>query len=439
MTAALNDNGPTRSFTVLSTGTKISHYKIINKVGAGGMGEVYLAEDTELDRKVALKFLPSYLCPDEDCRKRFKREAQAAAKLSHPNIIHIYEVSEYQGRPFFAMEHVEGRTLGNVIKDDKLDLKKVIELTLQICEGLQEAHEAGVVHRDIKPANIVLDNKGYPKLLDFGLASVRGGEKVTKTGSTLGTVGYMSPEQSQGKEVDRRSDLFSLGVVLYEMITGKAPFTEEYEAATIHAIINETPEPLARYKTRVPEDLQRIVSKLLEKDPDRRYQSAADVMADLNRLKGSGGKAKERPMWKAALKMFLIGCLIGVIFFIIKQYLFPGNEDDREKPKMLAVLPFENLGDPADEYFADGITDEVIASLSKLSGLGVISRTSSNRYKKTSKSLREIGKELGVDYILEGTIKWERFDDENRVRIQPQLIKVDDDIYLWSASYDAVL
>ncbi|MCK4460444.1 MAG: serine/threonine protein kinase, partial [candidate division Zixibacteria bacterium] len=215
----------TRTHVVLSKGTMVSHYRIVEKIGAGGMGEVYLALDTKLNRKVALKFLPSHLCQDDDCRARFKREAQAVAKLSHPNVVTIYEVSEHHGRPFFAMEHVEGKSLRNLLKDRELELDLILDLAMQVCEGLSKAHQSGITHRDVKPSNIVIDADGRPKLLDFGLAAIQGVDKVTKTGSTLGTIGYMSPEQIQAKEVDQRSDLFSLGVVLYEMTTGRLPFT----------------------------------------------------------------------------------------------------------------------------------------------------------------------------------------------------------------------
>ena len=245
-----NDDN-TRTHIVLTKGTMVSHYRIIEKIGAGGMGEVYLAEDTKLNRQVALKFLPPHMCKDDDCRARFKREAQAAANLDHPNIVTIHEVSEYRGRPFFAMQHVEGNSLRDVIKDKELPLERVIHLAIQMCEGLGKAHRAGIVHRDIKPSNIVMDSDGRPKLLDFGLAAIQGTEKLTKTGSTLGTIGYMSPEQIQVKEIDLRSDLFSFGVVLYQMIAGRLPFKGDTEAATMNSVLNDTPEPLSRYKSGV--------------------------------------------------------------------------------------------------------------------------------------------------------------------------------------------
>jgi serine/threonine protein kinase len=282
------DDDKTRTHVLLTSGTMVSHYRIIEKIGAGGMGEVYLAEDTELNRKVALKFLPPHLCQDADCRTRFKREAQAAAKLNHPNIVTIYEVSEFNGRPFFAMEHVEGQSLRDLIKAKELPIERVIELAIQICEGLHKAHQSGIVHRDVKPANILIDADGRAKILDFGLASVTGSDHLTKTGSTLGTIGYMSPEQAKGEEVDQRSDIFSLGVVLYEMITSKSPFKTDNDAATLRNITDQEPEPLARYKAGVSSELQIIISKALQKDGALRYQHADELSADLKSVRSTG-------------------------------------------------------------------------------------------------------------------------------------------------------
>jgi len=271
----------TRSFIALTKGTQVGHYCIIEKIGAGGMGEVYLAEDTKLNRKVALKFLPQQLCQDEECRARFKREAQAAARLSHANIVHLYEVSEYQGRPYFSMEMVEGQTLSEIIKDSNLPLTSILSIAIQMSAGLAEAHEFGVVHRDIKPTNVMVDKKERARLLDFGLASIASESKLTKTGSTLGTVGYMSPEQVRGEKLDHRSDIFSLGAVLYELLTSHQPFRRDNEGAITHAILNETPEPVARYKTGLPGGLQRIIDKSLSKDKQTRYQHADEMLADL--------------------------------------------------------------------------------------------------------------------------------------------------------------
>ena len=279
-----HDEDQTISFVPLTEGAKVGHYTIISKIGAGGMGEVYLAEDTKLNRKVALKFMPVHMAGNADLRSRFIREAQAAAKLDHPNIVPVYEVGEYQGRPYFAMAHIEGRSLRDIIKEGKLGTDEAVGLAMQILEGLQKAHDAGVVHRDIKPGNIIIDKDNRARLVDFGLAMVCGEEKLTKTGSTLGTVGYMSPEQVEGKKCDHRSDLFSVGVILYEMLTGRRPFEGDNDAAIARAITDSTPEPIARFKSGTTGETQQIVDKALSKDPSIRYQTAAGMLADLRRL-----------------------------------------------------------------------------------------------------------------------------------------------------------
>ncbi len=441
-----HDDDNTRSTVVLTKGTMVSHYRIVEKIGAGGMGEIYLAEDTELDRKVALKFLPPHLCEDEDYRKRFKREAQAVAKLNHPNIVTIFEVAEHNGRPFFAMELVEGQSLRDLAKGKELGIDRIIELAIQVCDGLGAAHDKKVVHRDIKPSNIVIDAYGRPKILDFGLAAIQGGEHLTKTGSTLGTVQYMSPEQVHGKEVDHRSDLFSLGVVLYELITSRTPFEKDNEAATLKAITQDNPEPLARYKSDIPDELQRTVSKLLEKDPSLRYQHADGVISDLKRLIAptqssiAVAPTKQKSTWPFAI----VGFVVIAALVVVGISDWPADDSAQVKSstqerKMLAVLPFENLGSPEDEYFADGITDEITSRLARFTGLGVISRTSAMQYKGGSKSLRDIGRELGVDYILEGTIRWDKTGDIDRIRITPQLIKVSEDRHLWANNYERSL
>jgi len=376
------DDDKTRTHIVLTKGTMVSHYRIVEKIGAGGMGEVYLAEDTELDRKVALKFLPSHLCQDEECRRRFKREAQAAAKLSHPNIVTIHEVGEYQGRPFFAMEHVEGQSLRDRLKERELDSEEVIELALQIGDGLNKAHQAGITHRDVKPSNIEIDADGRPKLLDFGLASVVGVDQLTKTGSTLGTVGYMSPEQVQGKEVDQRSDLFSLGVVLYEMITGRPPFKGDTEAAVMNAVLNDTVEPLSRYKSDVPDELQNIVSKLLERDRELRYQTAAGVVSDLKRLRRDSdtsmvSQAPTAPRGRTA--RYLIPALIVVVavaalVFKPWQLEVRSTHEALANGNRLAIMYFNNMADPADsQRLGEIATNLLITDLSESRYVQVVS------------------------------------------------------------------
>ncbi len=396
----------TKSFVALAAGASVSHYKIIEKIGAGGMGEVYLAEDTKLDRAVALKFLPPHLCQDEEHRKRFKREAQAAAKLNHPNIVTIHDVGEYKGRPFFAMEHVEGQSASDFIKSAECDSVRVIDLAIQICEGLQEAHRTGIIHRDIKPSNILIGESGRAKLVDFGLATVVGTNKLTKTGSTLGTIGYMSPEQVRGEEIDHRSDLFAFGSVLYELITNRRAFSGDNEAAVITAIVNSSPEPLVRYKSDCPRELQRIVSKLLEKDRELRYQSTAEVISDLNRLRGE-----------------------------LTSGISAQRHATSTQPS-IAVLPFANMSaDQEQDYFCDGMTEEIINALSHIEKLRVVARTSSFAFKGKLEDTREIGRRLNVETLLEGSVR----KAGNRLRVTAQLINVSDGYHLWSERYDQEL
>jgi len=431
------DDDKTRTHVTLSNGTIVSHYRIIEKIGAGGMGEVYLAEDTKLDRKVALKFLPQHLCQNADCRARFTREAQATAKLSHPNIVTIHEVSDFNGRPFFAMEHVEGQTLKEVIAGEPLPLDRILEIGIQVCEGLQAAHEKGITHRDIKPSNILVDSHGRARIVDFGLASVMGSDHLTKTGSTLGTIGYMSPEQVRGDKVDHRTDLFSFGVVFYEMITGHAPFKADSEAATLNAITSTKPELLARFRREVPVELQTIVDKALDKDVATRYQHADEMAANLKSVRKSSDStvtcqalnryAQAKRKWAyliAGLAILVVACVS------IKIYVLKPAEEPLDS---LAVLPLQNLsGDPEQEYFSDGMTEALITELQKIKSLRVISRTSVMRFKKTEESLPEIAKKLTVKAVVEGSV----LRDGENVRITVQLIQVSPEKHLWASNFD---
>jgi serine/threonine protein kinase len=428
---------PTRLAVQLTKGTSVGHYVIVEKIGAGGMGEVYLAEDTQLNRQVALKFLSFHLCQDADCRTRFKREAQAAAKLNHPNIVTIHEVSEFNGRPFFAMEHVQGQSLRELIKAKELPIERVIELAIQICEGLHKAHQSGIVHRDVKPANILIDADGRAKILDFGLASVAGTNHLTKTGSTLGTIGYMSPEQVRGEQVDHRTDIFSLGVVLYEMITGKSPFKGDNDTATSRNIIDHDPEPLARYKTGVDAELQRIISKALQKDRALRYQHTDELSADLKSVRSTGEtsaatRAPSRSTLSKRKWAYLVAglAILAIAFVLLKTYVLRPADEPLDS---LAVLPLQNLsGDPNQEYFSDGMTEALITELQKIRSLRVISRTSVMRFKKTNESLPEIAKQLTVKAVVEGSV----LRDGNNVRITVQLIQASPEKHLWASNFD---
>ena len=400
-----NDNDNTQSFVPLTNGTQVGHYKIISKIVAGGMGEVYLAEDTKLKRQVALKFMPVHLATDADMRTRFTREAQATAKLDHPNIVPVYEVGEHNNRPFFAMAHIEGQPLREVIKQGKLSVSEAIDFTMQICEGLHKAHESGVVHRDVKPGNIIIDKENRPRILDFGLATITGEEKLTKTGSTLGTAGYMSPEQIEGKQVDQRSDLFSVGVILYEMLTGRRPFEGDNDAAVVRAITSSNPEPIARFKSGVTGELQQIIDKALFKDPTLRYQHADGMLSDLKRL-----QSDSTPQKKSRLKQWLIAEIAVVIAVVLLFYYdvfkITGDDSKTDWVNSIAVLPFRDFSPNQDqEFFCDGMTDAIIGRLSTINNLKVISMTSVMRFKDSKHDLKKIGRELGVDYLLEGSVR----------------------------------
>ena len=425
-------------------GKTISHYKILEKLGEGGMGVVYKAQDTKLDRIVALKFLPRHLLCDSEAKTRFENEAKAASALNQTNITTIYEINEVEGECFICMEYVEGKSVKELIEEKTLSIEEVLKIAIQIAEGLNAAHKKDIVHRDIKSDNIMLTHEGLVKIMDFGLAKLKGVSKLTKTGSTLGTMQYMSPEQAQGIEVDQRSDIFSFGVVLYEMITGQLPFKGEHEAAVIYSILNETPEPLARYKASVPDELQRMVGKMLAKDRSARYQHTDDLLADLSTYSKQGlSSIVEKPrrdLWNRYVVTSAVAVLVIIAgYWMVKTYVPDGTRKPESDRKMLAVLPFENLGAPEQEYFAAGITDEITTQLAKVSGLAVISRTSVLQYKNTEKTIQQIGKELGVQYLLEGTILWDKSGTTNRVRINPQLIKVKDGTHVWAETYDRVL
>ncbi len=449
-------------------GQTISHYKIIEKLGEGGMGVVYKAQDIKLDRLVALKFLPAHVSESEQEKSRFIQEAKSASALNHPNVCTIYGIDEYNGQQFIEMELVDGKTLRETISGDAggktppLAIKQVIEYGIQIGEALQEAHSKGIIHRDIKSENIMVNSKNQIKVMDFGLAKLKGSLKLTKTSSTIGTLAYMSPEQIQGIEADIRSDIFSFGVVLFEMITGKTPFRGEHEAAMMYSIVNEEPEDAAKYRGDIPAELLHILKKSLEKDPEDRYQSMSEIIVDLRRLKKGSTRivrtqefhplqelqasapvsGSQAPVNALFSKRNLIGSGI-VVLVIIAGFIFkdamPSRFGTKNDKKIIVVLPFENLGPADKDYFVDGMSDEVTSRLSGLSGLSVIARSSANQYKKTTKTIKQIGEELGVSYILQGTVRWETADGETHVRVNPTLIKVEDGTQVWSQSMESIL
>ncbi|MEW6051120.1 MAG: protein kinase [Candidatus Zixiibacteriota bacterium] len=429
--------------TGLRAGLSFSHYSVRRKLGAGGMGEVWLAEDASLQRRVALKFLSPQLTSDPDCHAKLKREAQAAAALNHPNIITIYEVGEFQGRSFIAMEYVDGESLKDRMATGRLAIPEVIQMTKQIARGLGRAHAVGTVHRDIKPHNILLTKDGTAKILDFGLAQLCSGSDVTRTSATVGTMAYMSPEQAKAQEVTPASDLFALGVVMYEMLTGVLPFRGEYEAAVLYAIVHQEPEPLQKLRPDIPPALEQLVMRLLEKDPSKRLQSADDLLAQLQAISVSGHAQASHIESSTRHRRLLVSSGIAVLALVVAitgwHVYKPHVSAKGAGAPMLAVLPFDNLGLPGDEYFADGMTDAVTMQLAKAGRMGVVSRASSMQYKGSKLRVAEIGSELGVDYAITGAVNWERTVTPSRVRISAALVKVADDTYLWADSYERPL
>lgn len=384
-------------------GRTIGQYRIAEKLGAGGMGEVYLAEDSRLDRKVALKFLPSSLWNEAEAQQRLIREAKAASKLDHPNIVTIYGIEEHEGRPFIVMAHVRGVTLKEYCTSQKRSLEELIELALQMADGLHHAHEAGVVHRDLKPGNVLVDDRGRVRILDFGIARLRGAAKLTQTGSTVGTLAYSAPELAQGREAEATADVYSLGVVMYQMLTGQLPFDADHEAALLYSILHENPRPLTDHNGSIPPGIVAIVERCLEKRPEKRFGSCQELAAELKR------------------------CRNGATL---------GRETSTGQKPSIAVLPFANMSaDPENEYFSDGLAEEMLNVLARNPGLKVTGRTSSFAFKGKSEDLRAIGEKLGVETILEGSVR----KAGNRVRITTQLVKTSDGFHLWSETYDRVL
>ncbi|MGD9140895.1 MAG: protein kinase [bacterium] len=419
----------TRAFKNLTPGTAISHYKIVDMIGAGGMGVVYKAVDTKLDRTVALKFLPPHLLCDATARARFEHEAKSASALNHPNITTIYEIDDDQGRCFIAMEFVDGQSLREVLKDRVLTMDEVLDIALQIGQGLDAAHKKDVVHRDIKPDNIMVTDDNRVKLMDFGLAKLRGATRVTRTATTVGTLQYMSPEQAHGRDTDQRSDIFSFGAVLYEMVTGRKAFRGDNEAAVINSILNIQPEPLARYKRDAPDGLQRIVDKALAKDKEERYQHADEMVADIRHEKRVSERidpAAARHV-QATLKprkgAFRLVALLAVVAAAIILYLIfePFRIEmgpDRQamaQEHSLAIMYFENLTDPDDtDRTAQMVTALLITDLSESDYMRVVSRQrlydilarlGKEDQKAVDKSVAtEVAAEAGVKYILTGTV-----------------------------------
>lgn len=425
-------------------GQTISHYRILEKLGEGGMGVVYKAQDTKLNRPVALKVLPRQALITEEDKSRFAREAQAAASLSHPNVAMIFEFDEVDDPAtggklaFIAMEYVDGETVKQKIKERPLPIDEAVKIAMAAAEGLTEAHQKGIVHRDIKSDNVMISRNGLVKIMDFGLAEIAGRSRVTKEGMTVGTAAYMSPEQALGEKLDPRTDIWSLGVVMYEMITGRLPFAGDYEQAIVYRILNEEPEPITSLRSNIPMELERIVKKAMQKDRSNRYQHVDEMLVDLKSLKretesvSTKTVAAKRPTRR---RSYVYGG-VGVLVLILGLGVFYFYPREVKTIDSIAVLPLKNLmGDPEQEYFVEGMHEALITELAKISALKVISRTSTVRYKGTDKPLPQVARELGVAGVIEGSVLREG----DLVRITVQLIHGSTDRHLWAKSFDREL
>jgi serine/threonine protein kinase/tetratricopeptide (TPR) repeat protein len=430
-------------------GNSISHYKIIEKIGGGGMGIVYKAQDLKLDRFVALKFLPPHLTNSEDEKQRFIHEAKAASALQHNNICAIHEIDETEDRQIFiCMDYYEGETLDKRIKEKPLPIENAIEIAVQIATGLTKAHEKEIVHRDIKPANIMLTADGVVKVLDFGLAKLSTQTKLTKESTTLGTVSYMSPEQAKGEGVDHRTDIWSVGVVLYEMVAGEPPFKSDYDQAIVYSILNEEPKAVAELNKNTPSELQPIINKCLQKDRQLRYQKVQDLIADLKNITSNSkenvfSEPFEQKGRRKKIVTFVYSALFVMILAVILNYFViqPMRQTESESKRItLVVLPFENLGEADHTYFTEGITDEITGRLGTVASISVISRNSAEHYAGKTWNTKQVGEDLNVEYIVAGTVRWATSSEKiDRVRITPRLIHVSDDTERWAESYDRVI
>ena len=439
-------------------GTQIAQYKILEELGRGGMGIVYKAEDIKLNRIVALKFLPHHLTANEEEQARFLQEAKAAATLNHPNICIIHGIEEHEGQQFIEMEYVDGETLRSRISEGELRTAEAIGFAIQIGEALHEAHSKGIVHRDVKAENIMVNSKHQVKVMDFGLAKLKGSMKLTRTSSTVGTLAYMAPEQIQGVDVDARSDIFSFGIVLFEMLTGRTPFRGEHEAAMMYSILNEVPETLRKYREECPPELERIVARALEKDPGDRYQHVDDMVSELRRLQKQTSRVMRaapesvRPEGTIAgetttpapaaggtrvkpktAKSTLILAGVAAVIVVAAALLYFGVLAPKSEIKSMAVLPFVNAtGDPNTEYLSDGFTESLINTLSKLPGIRMMSRSSVFRFKGKDIDPQKAGEELGVDAVLTGRI----LQRANELSISVELLNAHDNSHIWGDQFN---
>ena len=457
-------------------GKTILHYRILRKLGEGGMGAVYLAEDTKLNRKVAVKFLPAEMASDPKRLKRFEREAQTVASLNHPNIVTLFAVEEDNGVPFLVMELVEGKPLGEIIAEGGMEVDRFFQIAIPMTDALATAHASGITHRDLKPGNVMLTDDGRVKVLDFGLAKLLEApeqdiadtlsnqtlstQALTKEGSVLGTVPYMAPEQLKGTGPDPRSDIFSLGIVLYQMVSGRRPFKGATSAEVISSILRDTPPPVTDLKMDLPPHLGRIVKRCLEKDVSRRYQSSADLRNELEELKREieTGQMFETKTRSAVVtdqkppgsrtKPLLALLAVVAVAALAALFVARGRQTAQiavpetvalPPPAMetIAVLPFKSLGSDGRDDLTDGLAEEITSKLTALDDLQVVSTATAARHARAEIGTQQIGERLGAAHVVLGTVQWDDRDTANpRVRVTPQLIRVADDIQIWSESFD---
>jgi len=447
-------------------GKTLAHYKILELLGEGGMGQVYLAEDEKLGRRVALKVLPPELATDDERLQRLEREAKAIAALNHPNIVTLYSVEEEDGHHFLTMEYVEGETLADLIARGNVSLHRFFDIATALADALYTAHQRNVIHRDLKPANILLTKEGRPKILDFGLAKLTQpepegeagsqlGMTLTLEGHVLGTVPYMSPEQVQGKKLDHRTDIFSLGVILYELATGRRPFSGDTSADVISSILRDSPRPIGELRVNLPFHLGRIIKRSLEKDPDRRYQTALDLrneLQDLRREIETGDTLiseirptakqpavhKSRwPLWVATgAALFVLAAVVA--WLVVAKGLMKPAAPARTEPALI-LLPIRTIGQDTPDDFAAGLTEELANSFTGIDGLSVINRQTADLYEDSSKTGESLRDTTGGDYLLEGTVRWRDAagaSGSRQARATFQLVRTVDDTSIWSESYD---
>ena len=445
------DNNPTAGIfdsSVLVPGSQIDRFRIEQELGRGAVGVVYLAHDTKLNRLVAIKSLPAEVMHNPKVCSRFAREAQVLASLNHPNIATIYEeLEKAEGTGYLVLEYVPGQTLAERIAEAKLELNEVLSIVVQITEAVAAAHEQNVIHRDLKPGNIKITPDGMVKVLDFGLAKAVSDEAmnehttVTEPGRMFGTPAYMSPEQARGGATDERSDIWSFGCVLYEMLTGVTPFKGDTVSDTLANILQSDPDWQV-LPQNTPANIRILLRRCLDKDPNRRLRDIGYARIEISETLSTQAGVPPVTVRAQSRKMAMIigAAIIIVLFAIAERFILQQQTRPSSKEIRMVVLPFENLGLAEDDYFTDGITEEITSRLSAIHSLGVISRISATQYKNSNKTIRQIGEELSVEYVLEGTVRWERpSDGPSQVRVTPQLIRVSDDTHLWSDRYDAVL